>query len=152
MGAAWTGPLSRGCDHYGEGPLDHPRRCIVTREASLWGDHWDLYSHPGRWFSWDYAESSMSPLRALSLMDVRLCTEGPGTRCWRSYPESLFGRVNFLQSQLSGNKVRTGRSSRKMSSKSSSSSAAGTGAGRGLLRISPTAILPPPLSTAHPAP
>lgn len=48
-----------------------------------------------------------------------------------SYPESLFGRVSFLQSQLSGNKVRIGRSSRKMSSKSSSSSAAGSRRGMG---------------------
>lgn len=48
-----------------------------------------------------------------------------------AYPESLFGRVSFLQSQLSGNKVRIGRSSRKMSSKSSSSSAAGSRCGMG---------------------
>lgn len=45
------------------------------------------------------------------------------------YPDSLFGRVNFLQSQLSGNKVRTGRSSKKMSSNSSSSSTAGSPGG-----------------------
>lgn len=119
-------------------------RGIVTRQASLWGSHWDLYSHPARLFSWDCAESSMSPRRALSLTDVRLGLEGPGTRRWWSYPESLFGSVNFLQSQLSGNKVRTGMSSRKMSSKSSSSSAAGRGAGRGLLHISPWLPQQPP--------
>lgn len=50
-----------------------------------------------------------------------------------SYPDSLLGRVIFFQNQLSGNKLRTGWSSRKMSSKSSSSSTVGRRCGAGFL-------------------
>lgn len=54
-----------------------------------------------------------------------------------SYPDPLSDRVIFLQSQLSGNQVRTGRSSRKMSSKSLSSSTARRGHGAGVSFVSP---------------
>lgn len=53
-----------------QGSVGHPMRGIVSRGSLFWGNHWDLYFHPGRFLSWDYAESSMSPQGALAMMDV----------------------------------------------------------------------------------
>lgn len=73
-------------------------------------------------------------------------------RLW-SYPDLLFGSVNFFQSQLSGNKVRTGWSSMKMSPKSSSSSAAGGRCGAASLpRVCPMARQTPQWGPPTPFP